>query len=224
MDRSPPLITPVRAVIFLGGLAAVVALVILATSSEPPRAPTVDGGVASPTEPSSERHRPVQPRSLARRSDRPPNAKRMETPPPPEEDIWAMVPDEQHLRELQEREFELAGGIDSPGSEAGGPLREVDEPEWAEQTEVALRRSFMERVMAEGTTIQRLDCERGRCLLELTFDGMVNALDRVEPLRSWAAEDVPCRVFSDGPTEPESPNLPDVQQVWILCGNPSDEP
>jgi hypothetical protein len=150
-----------------------------------------------------------------------PPAERVEAPPLPEEDLWAMVPDEHEVREMMARELELTGGFDLPGAERAGAWREVDDPTWADRAEADLRRGLERRVVVRGVAVVNLDCEQGRCLVELTFDGMSLALERSASIRSWIQEDVGCRAYSDGPGDEESPHLADNQQIWILCGEPT---
>ncbi len=216
-ERLPP--TPLRSLLLVGAIVVVAMIGLLLFRPGAPEARR-DGATESDDLPA--------PASLLESSgDRPPAnrpaplAERLPTPELSDEDLWAMVPDEHQRQELLDQEFELGGGIDTPGTDPERARLEVDEPGWSERTAAELRHSLESRAVVRGVTIQNLDCQRGRCLVELTFQGMNQAFERMTALRAWAAEDVRCRTYSDGPIDEETPHLAENQQIWILCGEPS---
>ena len=142
----------------------------------------------------------------------------------PEEDLWSMVPDRYGQKEVEEWDFEIQGGVDSPGTDPEGARLEVNDPQWSEHFEEELEDSFREMVMAHGVTIDRIACKRGRCLVELGYNGMEKALERVDSIRRWLTERVRCKAYTDGPFEGDSPHILPTQQIWILCGEPTKSP
>lgn len=219
MDEDRPPYTPLRALLIIGAIALITAVVIVAVT-EHPEAPSAADAEASAAVEASARPRPVT--SLQPRPDPPPARAEPLPIEPPEEDIWAMIPDEHRLRELQEREFEQLGGISTPGTDPEGARGEVSEPGWAERTVRELRRGLRERVLAERTEIDRVECDRGRCLIELRYGSMADALGRIEALRAFLGQHVRCRAHTEGPDDTESPSVSPSQQIWILCGEPEE--
>lgn len=136
------------------------------------------------------------------------------------EEAWVLRPDDDEIEEIVRHEFESLGGLDFPGSAPESARRELNTPGWASRMEEELRESLFERVMVSGVRLDRVECQRGRCLVELKFLDMVDGIGRVDALRGWARESVRCRVYSEGPDEGESPATLPSQQIWVLCGEP----
>lgn len=135
-----------------------------------------------------------------------------------------MIPDRYELEEIEQHEFEIQGGLESPGTDPEGAREEVDDPEWADEFEHELEEGLREMVVTDGVEIDRIVCERGRCLVELGYDGMERAFERVDHLRRWLNERVRCRGYSDGPYEGDAPAVLPTQPIWILCGEPESSP
>jgi hypothetical protein len=179
------------------------------------------GELATAETPQLEPERPVR-RPVQPVREEEPQA-RLERPTLNIEEMRLLAPDERELAELERQDFERMGGIDSPGADAEGARHEVGRPGWAEAMKQELRAGLTELVLGEGVTLDRLDCTRGRCLIELQFRDMLDGLGRVDALRQWAGQRVRCRTYSEGPLEGTTPwNIPS-QQIWILCGEPGDE-
>lgn len=213
---SPPM-RPLRAVLAIAGFAAAVALAIVAAWHGPAPAPPADAG--APGEVAGARAA-----DRARPGPAAPIRPRIEEPPRlTDEDLWAMVPDDAGLREIQRWEFDMQGGASTPGTDPEGARREVGAPGWEERFEQALDRGLEEMVLGPGVETRRIDCERGRCLVELRFDSMITGLGRVEAIRRWLRERVPCPAFTDGPVEEDAPQMTPDQQIWVLCGEPGPD-
>jgi hypothetical protein len=164
--------------------------------------------------------RPMSPPASSGDTAQPPPVQIENIPEPRIEEQRALAPRGEDAEEISRRDFESSGGIDTPGTDPERARRDVRSTSWATRTRDDLRAGLDELVGGEGVTVTRVECARGRCLVELRFGDMIRALDRVEPLRTWASERVPCRVYSDGPDEGESPSEPPTQQIWVLCGEP----
>jgi hypothetical protein len=141
-------------------------------------------------------------------------------PVAPEEDLWSMAPDDAGIQEIIRREFHSLGGVDSPGTDPEAARLEVSTPGWAERQEAELRAGLSREVLFGGAQLDGLDCERGRCLVELRYDSMLTGVARIEPIRRWLSEEVRCRAYTEGPDEGESPSVLPSQQIWVLCGEP----
>ena len=57
--------------------------------------------------------------------------------------------------------------------------------------------------------------------MELRYDSMETALNRVDAIRAWLRDQVRCRAYTDGPVTEESPSMSPDQQIWVLCGEPA---
>ncbi len=142
-------------------------------------------------------------------------------PVAPAEDLWAMVPTEAGLRQLQEDEFRQGGGFNIPGTDRDAARAAVNEEGWADRFEAELQRGLDERVLVGGATVTQLECVRGRCLLELQYESMNTALERIEVVRDWLGRGQ-CHAYSAGPDDVDIPSALPTQQIWILCGEPTD--
>ncbi len=163
----------------------------------------------------------TEPVVRARRKRPPDNT--LELPTLTNEERRVLAPDFHGIKEIQQADFEINGGIDSPGTDPEAARREVNAPDWAPQMERELGDGLRQHVLAEGTEIDRLECQRGRCLVELTFRGMLDGLGRVDAIRAWLTEHVRCRAYTEGPDEGETPSTIPSQQIWILCGEPNEQ-
>ena len=132
-------------------------------------------------------------------------------------ELWTFFPDDHERHALAVDYFERAGGIDSPGIAQGEGSHPELNDHWPDLFALELRQRLAASVVVEGVEIDRVGCVAGRCLVELRFLNMAHALERAPALRQWAGA-IPCRSYSDGPEESESPAGRPSQQVWLLCG------
>jgi len=143
-----------------------------------------------------------------------------EVPTVPPEDLASMVPTDGGLREIVAEEFRLNGGVRSPGTDPAAARREVGLDGWSERTSAGLRQGLEKTIAFGGARLDRAECRRGRCLVELSYDSMTTAISRFEPIRQWMTDEVSCPAYTEGPDEGESPSVRPSQQIWILCGEP----
>ncbi len=216
MTAPSPLLTPYRTVLGVLLFAIVAALIVLVEhflgqGDDEPVAEILSIDEAPVSRP---------PKRTVRDEPVPKRATIMEPPPIPEEDLWAMVPDEHQLREIQEADFLRLGGINTPGADPKRGRAAVNEPEWEERFEEELERGLNETILIGGTEVHQLECERGRCLIELHFEDMQVGLGRVGALREWLTERIDCRAYSEGPIESDNPFTQPSQQIYVLCGEP----
>lgn len=140
------------------------------------------------------------------------------------EDLAVFAPDEAGVAELDEAQRRRQGEVRSPGTDPEAGRAATSRPGWAEAEAAALRQGLTTSVVGAGTRIDRVECDRGRCLVELSYDAMASGLDRIEPIRHWLMREVSCPAYTEGPDEGESPAVRPSQQIWILCGEPEPAP
>jgi hypothetical protein len=221
---KPSLMLYMVALVFVTGI-VVVGVVLTVSKSRRSESAAFEELVLEEETAPPRRSRPESSRPTEKRASQPLLASQVPPellPQASEAELAAMIPDEHGLAEIQRRDFKSLGGIESPGADPERARREVNDPGWIDRFEQELRQGLSEMVLVGGEEISRVECERGRCLVELRFEDMQIGLERVGALRQWLTDRVPCRAYTEGPVEGDSPSIVPEQQIWILCGEPSE--
>jgi len=141
-------------------------------------------------------------------------------PLPSADDLDVLALGDAGMARLAKQEFRQNAGIKTVGADPEGARAEVKRPGWSKAMVEELRGGFDALVAGPGVELDRLECERGRCLVEVQYDAMARGFDSAEALGFWLTERVRCRAYSDGLDPPDSPTVSPSQQIWVLCGEP----